>query len=111
AGGIAWRPPRKHWLARGVPKQLEHPSDYTEHRSASQGAPCVATDDAEPGTRDEHGRPLRADARRNVDALLRAAMRVFAQSGVDAPMRSIAAEAGVGVGTLYRHFPQRSDII
>ncbi len=54
---------------------------------------------------------MRADARRNVDALLRAAMTVFAESGVDAPMRSIAAEAGVGVGTLYRHFPQRSDII
>lgn len=54
---------------------------------------------------------MRADARRNVDAILRAAMIVFERSGVDAPMRSIAAEAGVGVGTLYRHFPQRSDII
>ena len=61
--------------------------------------------------RDEQNRPMRADARRNVDALLRAAMRVFAESGVDAPMRTIAAEAGVGVGTLYRHFPQRSDLI
>ena len=38
-------------------------------------------------------------------------MTVFAESGVDAPMRTIAAEAGVGVGTLYRHFPQRSDLI
>jgi AcrR family transcriptional regulator len=61
--------------------------------------------------RDEQSRPIRADARRNVDALLRAAMTVFAESGVDAPMRTIAAEAGVGVGTLYRHFPQRSDLI
>ena len=60
---------------------------------------------------DAESRPLRADARRNVDALLRAAMTVFAASGVDAPMRAIAAEAGVGVGTLYRHFPQRSDLI
>ena len=57
------------------------------------------------------GRPKRADARRNGDALLRAAMAVFADLGVDAPMRTIAARAGVGVGTLYRHFPQRSDII
>lgn len=56
-------------------------------------------------------RPPRADAQRNSKALLEAAMRVFAASGVDAPMRAIAAEAGVGVGTLYRHFPQRSDII
>lgn len=38
-------------------------------------------------------------------------MAVFAEAGVDAPMRTIAAKAGVGVGTLYRHFPQRSDLI
>jgi AcrR family transcriptional regulator len=57
------------------------------------------------------GRPPRADARRNVDAVLRAAMAAFTESGVDAPMREIAARAGVGVGTVYRHFPQRSDLI
>ena len=56
-------------------------------------------------------RPLRADAQRNLDALLEAAMAVFAASGVDAPVREIAEKAGVGVGTLYRHFPQRSDLI
>ena len=54
---------------------------------------------------------MRADARRNLDALLRAALAVFATSGVDAPVREIAEKAGVGVGTLYRHFPQRSDLI
>jgi len=59
----------------------------------------------------EPGRPVRADARRNVDALLRAAMATFNESGVDAPVREIAAKAGVGVGTVYRHFPQRSDLI
>lgn len=58
-----------------------------------------------------HERPARADARRNMDALLSAAMAVFATSGVDAPVREIAKEAGVGVGTVYRHFPQRSDLI
>jgi AcrR family transcriptional regulator len=56
-------------------------------------------------------RRLRADAQRNVDALLEAAMAVFATSGVDAPVRRIAAKAGVGIGTVYRHFPQRSDLI
>ncbi|MDO9417264.1 TetR/AcrR family transcriptional regulator [Pararhizobium sp.] len=56
-------------------------------------------------------RRVRADALRNVDGLLKAAMTVFAASGVDAPVREIAKEAGVGVGTLYRHFPQRSDLI
>ena len=57
------------------------------------------------------GPSVRADARRNIDALLGAAMAVFTELGVDAPMRTIAAKAGVGVGTLYRHFPQRSDLI
>lgn len=57
------------------------------------------------------GRPLRADARRSLDALLDAATEVFATSGVDAPVREIAAKAGLGVGTLYRHFPRRSDLI
>jgi AcrR family transcriptional regulator len=54
---------------------------------------------------------LRADAQRNTDALLEAALAVFATSGVDAPVREIAVKAGVGVGTVYRHFPQRSDLI
>lgn len=56
-------------------------------------------------------RPLRADARRNLDTLLEAAKTVFAESGVDAPVREIAARAGVGVGTVYRHFPRRADLV
>lgn len=56
-------------------------------------------------------RPPRADAQRNIDALLEAAKVVFAISGVDAPVREIADKAGVGTGTLYRHFPQRADLI
>ena len=55
--------------------------------------------------------PRRADARRNVDALLEAARTVFDTSGVDAPAKEITDLAGVGVGTLYRHFPQRSDLV
>ena len=56
-------------------------------------------------------RPLRADARRNLDSLLTAALAVFARSGVDAPVREITEQGGVGVGTVYRHFPQRADLI
>jgi AcrR family transcriptional regulator len=56
-------------------------------------------------------RPRRADAQRNLDALLEAAKTVFGTSGVDAPAKQIADLAGVGVGTLYRHFPQRSDLV
>src|ERR1700750_3144568 len=56
-------------------------------------------------------RHLRSDAQRNLDVLLQSAMAVFAKSGVDAPVRDIAEKAGVGVGTVYRHFPQRTDLI
>ena len=56
-------------------------------------------------------RPARADAQRNLDALLEAARAVFAESGVDAPVRDIAEKAGVGVATVYRHFPQRALLI
>ncbi|SFB07075.1 transcriptional regulator, TetR family [Amycolatopsis marina] len=53
----------------------------------------------------------RADARRNEKALLDAAAAAFVTSGVDVPVRDIAAKAGVGVGTIYRHFPTRADLI
>ena len=53
----------------------------------------------------------RADATRNVAALVDAAKTVFARRGVDAPAKEITDLAGVGVGTLYRHFPRRSDLI
>jgi AcrR family transcriptional regulator len=56
-------------------------------------------------------RRRRVDAQRNTGSLLEAAKTAFATSGVDVPAREIAARAGVGVGTLYRHFPRRSDLI
>ncbi|MET9700836.1 helix-turn-helix domain-containing protein [Streptomyces sp. NPDC006529] len=56
-------------------------------------------------------RGKRADAVRNQQALLDAAAEVFVASGVDAPIREIAARAGVGLGTIYRHFPNRADLV
>ncbi|NGM16128.1 TetR/AcrR family transcriptional regulator [Verrucosispora sioxanthis] len=53
----------------------------------------------------------RADAERNKQALLEAAAAAFVDSGVNAPVRDIAVRAGVGVGTIYRHFPARADLI
>jgi AcrR family transcriptional regulator len=53
----------------------------------------------------------RSDARRNEETLLAAAAAAFVASGVDVPVRDIAARAGVGVGTIYRHFPTRADLI
>jgi AcrR family transcriptional regulator len=67
-----------------------------------------------PDTDRQEGRTAtrkRADARRNERALLDAAAAVFVSAGVDAPVRDIAAAAGVGMGTIYRHFPTRADLI
>lgn len=59
----------------------------------------------------ERGSRTRADANRNRRALLDAAAEEFALSGIDVPVRTIAARAQVGVGTLYRHFPRREDLV
>jgi AcrR family transcriptional regulator len=56
-------------------------------------------------------RARRADARRNEKTLLDAAAAIFVASGVEAPIRDIAAKAGVGTATIYRHFPTRADLI
>ncbi|ARQ69143.1 TetR/AcrR family transcriptional regulator [Streptomyces marincola] len=56
-------------------------------------------------------RGKRADARRNRQTVLAAAAEVFVTSGVDAPIRQISARAGVGMATIYRHFPTRADLV
>jgi AcrR family transcriptional regulator len=56
-------------------------------------------------------RSKRADAQRNEKTLLDAAAAAFVASGVEAPVRDIAARAGVGLGTIYRHFPTRADLV
>ena len=53
---------------------------------------------------------MRADARRSRAKLLEAATAAFAETGADAPLEDIARRAGVGIGTLYRHFPTRTDL-
>jgi AcrR family transcriptional regulator len=81
----------------------------TEHCSASQTME-VSTSVASV----EGGSALprkRSDARRNEATLLDAAAAAFVESGVNVPVRQIAARAGVGVGTIYRHFPTRADLI
>ena len=57
------------------------------------------------------GRPLRRDAQRNRDALLAAARQVVAEHGMDAPLEQVARRAGLAIGTLYRHFPTRVDLL
>lgn len=64
------------------------------------------TDDSQPGER-----PLRADARRNRERILKAARTVFSQAGNDAQIDDVARRAGVGVGTVYRHFPTKEALM
>jgi AcrR family transcriptional regulator len=82
------------------------PAVDSVRESAESGSPRV-------GVRPEDAelRPRRADARRNKEALLDAAAAIFVEAGVEAPVRDIAARAGVGTGTIYRHFPTRADLI
>jgi AcrR family transcriptional regulator len=71
--------------------------------STASSAPPTGT----PTTR----RPLRADAQRNYDRLISAARTVLSERGSEASMEEIAKRADVGVGTLYRHFPRRIDLV
>ena len=80
----------------------------TENTTSPAAGPAGST---VPGAPEGAPRRRRADAQRNVGSLLAAAKKVFGTSGVDAPAKEIADLAGVGVGTLYRHFPQRSDLV
>jgi AcrR family transcriptional regulator len=84
--------------------------------------PVDPADDSRPEERDGVSEPdeqtagavsprRRADARRNQQSLVEAAAEVFVSAGVEAPVRDIAAKAGVGIGTIYRHFPTRADLI
>ncbi len=57
------------------------------------------------------GRPLRADARRNRERILESARQVFSAYGIDAQIDDVARDAGVGVGTVYRHFPTKEALM
>lgn len=64
-----------------------------------------------PNTEIDTERPLRADARRNRERILESARAVFAEHGPDAQMDDVAHQAGVGVGTVYRHFPTKEALL
>src|SRR6186713_1099041 len=94
---------------------MEHCSVYTERCSVCKGAAMRHKTKARKRTTkpkpNDPNKVVRADAQRNLEGILRTALEVFETSGVDAPVREIADKAGVGVATLYRHFPNRSDLI
>ena len=80
-------------------------------QSSTRGAVAEMGAPGESEAGDGGRRTMRADARRNYDRLVTAAREVFSKYGGDASMEAIAKQAGVGVGTLYRHFPRRIDIV
>jgi AcrR family transcriptional regulator len=71
----------------------------------------AATDAASVNAASPAERPMRADARRNAERLVEAAREVFGECGPDASLDEIARRAGVGIGTLYRHFPTRRALV
>jgi AcrR family transcriptional regulator len=96
-----------------VPEKAAPPVGAEPAEPAEALGPAVSANPPvrESGAAPAPSRRRRADAQRNVTALLDAARTVFDTSGVDAPAKEITDLAGVGVGTLYRHFPQRSDLV
>ncbi|HEY8524992.1 MAG TPA: helix-turn-helix domain-containing protein [Acidimicrobiales bacterium] len=90
-------------MATTKPEVTEPGSGRVAVRGADGGAHGSADRSAD--------RPLRADARRNRARLLEAAHAVFRERGTDASLDEVARRAGVGAGTLYRHFPTRDDLV
>ncbi len=78
---------------------------------ATKKADTVGRADPDDAAAMQEGRPMRADARRNRELLVATARGVFSEEGAGASMEAIAKKAGVGVGTLYRHFPNRLDLV
>jgi AcrR family transcriptional regulator len=83
--------------------------EYTEVPSALQAVPTMSAIETDPSALAR--RPKRADARRNYDKLIAAAREAFTERDSAASLEDIARRAGVGIGTLYRHFPTRAALI
>ncbi|MCW7947041.1 TetR family transcriptional regulator [Streptomyces hygroscopicus] len=79
--------------------------------SASAVAPAGAVSAAAGNGRDARSAPLRVDAQRNLEHVLRAAREVFGELGYGAPMEDVARRARVGVGTVYRRFPSKDVLV
>jgi AcrR family transcriptional regulator len=85
-----------------------HLQNYTEAPSGCQPTLPMS---AQPATEALVARPKRADARRNYEKVLAAAREAFAEGGESTALEAIARRAGVGIGTLYRHFPNRQALV
>jgi AcrR family transcriptional regulator len=94
---------------RYIPSDPAAAADGLALATAADGGLAVEADAALATA--EHARPMRADARRNYDAVVAAAREAFAEGGAETSLEGIARRAGVGIGTLYRHFPTRQALL
>jgi AcrR family transcriptional regulator len=85
--------------------------DEVSTRGAAPDHPALEQPTGQTTNPEPAARPLRADAQRNRDKLLRVAAEAFTDVGVDVPLEEIARRAGVGIGTFYRHFPTREALV
>jgi AcrR family transcriptional regulator len=83
---------------------IEQTTDSVDQAGQAAGEPA-------PAQGCEGGRAMRADARRNYEKVLNAAREAFAERGAETSLEGIARRAGVGIGTLYRHFPNRQALL
>jgi AcrR family transcriptional regulator len=85
--------------------------DLRNYTEAPSGCQAMATNISETSAQTLLARPQRADARRNYEKVLAAAREAFAEGGESTALEEIARRAGVGIGTLYRHFPNRQALL
>ena len=98
--------------ATGVPAGVQHTAVGSGGASPRAGTVAGGSGGASPGASTLAPRPMRADAQRNYQRLLDAAVAVFAERGADdVSLEEIARRAGVGIGTLYRHFSTRQALL
>jgi AcrR family transcriptional regulator len=96
----------------GVPADVEHTAEGSGEPSPRASSAVDGSGGSSPQASTIAARPMRADAQRNYQRLLDAAVTVFAEHGADdASLEEIARRAGVGIGTLYRHFPTRQALL
>jgi AcrR family transcriptional regulator len=90
---------------------LTDPQPGPDETPGTDGARADASAGVNTTAAEEPARPMRADARRNYDSVVAAAREAFAEGGTETSLEGIARRAGVGIGTLYRHFPTRQALL
>src|SRR4029078_3538233 len=112
---LKWRPPPKYLEeASGTirrPPPVVNADSHEHHANVSARRARTPSTPTQPHPRRRCPRPRGSDARRNYEKVLAAAREAFAEGGESTALEEIARRAGVGIGTLYRHFPNRQALI